>query len=288
MLALSPNLTGSPALQIAHLTDLHIRPPGVPAYRVVESNMMLERALAAVKALTPQPDALILSGDLTDCGLPEEYALLRRLLEGAGMPVYLIPGNHDRREALREAFAGWPTLGDDPEFIDFAADIGPLRVIGLDSVVPGSGHGALCDRRLRRLEAALAAAPETPTLIFLHHPPFACGIRHMDAIRLLDGADQLARIVTAHPQVERVLSGHHHRPIQVRWAGSIAQIAPSVAHQVEFRLEPDAEPAFVLEPPAFLVHAWIDGTGLVSHQVYVERHPGPFPFVLDPDYPGGG
>lgn len=273
-------------MQIAHLTDLHIRPRGKPAYRVVEVNMMLARALATLKSLDPLPDALVLSGDLTDCGLAEEYALLRSLLEGLGMPVYLIPSNHDRREALRQVFGDWPTFCDDPTFIDFSANLGPVRIVGVDTVVPGHGHGALCDHRLRRLETTLAQAPDTPTLVFLHHPPFVCGIEHMDKIRLLDGAEELQRIVAANPQVERVLTGHHHRPIQTRWAGTIAQIAPSVAHQMEFSLDPGAEGALVLEPPAFLIHAWIEGTGLVSHQVYVERYPGPHPFVLDADYPG--
>lgn len=271
---------------IAHLTDLHVRPTGLPAYRVVEVNTMLARAVAALRALDPAPDAVILSGDLTDCGLVEEYQLLRRMLEPLAMPVYLIPGNHDRRGPLREVFAGWPTLGDDPEFVDFAADLGPLRLIGLDSVVPGHGHGALCQRRLDRLRATLAAAPDRPTLVVLHHPPFVCGIEHMDHIRLLEGAAELAAIVADNPQVERVLCGHHHRPIQTRWAGTLAQIAPSVAHQVEFRLDPGAEGMLVLEPPAFLVHAWMPGAGLVTHQVYVERHDGPYPFILDPDYPG--
>lgn len=154
-------------------------------------------------------------------------------------------------------------------------------------MVPGHGHGALCDRRLSRLRAALAEAADRPTLLALHHPPFACGIEHMDAIRLLDGAGELAEIVAANPQVERVLCGHHHRPIQVRWAGTIAQVAPSVAHQVEYRLDPGAEGQFIMEPPAFLVHAWIEGTGVVTHQVYVERYDGPYPFILDPNYPGG-
>lgn len=271
---------------IAQLTDLHVRPSGVPAYRVVEVNTMLARALATLRSLDPQPDAVILSGDLTDCGLAEEYELLRRMLETLAMPVYLIPGNHDRRGPLREVFAGWPTLGDDPEFVDFAADIGPLRLVGVDSVVPGHGHGALCERRLARLKSTLAEAADRPTLLALHHPPFPCGIEHMDSIRLLDGAEELRAIVAANPQVERVLCGHHHRPIQARWAGTIAQIAPSVAHQVEYRLDPGADGLFVLEPPAFLTHAWIDGVGVVTHQVYVERYPGPYPFVLDPDYPG--
>lgn len=272
---------------IVQLSDLHVRPSGVPAYGVVPVNSLLTRAIATLRALDPQPDAVVLSGDLTDCGLPAEYEMLRRLLEPLAMPVYMIPGNHDRRGPLREVFAGWPTFGDDPEFVDFVADQGGLRLIGVDTVVPGHDHGALCERRLRRLRAALAEAPDRPALLVLHHPPFACGIGHMDAIRLLDGADGLRDVVAANPRIERVLCGHHHRPVQARWAGTVAQIAPSVAHQVEFRMAPGAEGMFIMEPPAFLVHAWVEGTGVVTHHVYVERYDGPYPFIPDPDYPGG-
>lgn len=268
---------------IAQISDLHIRPRGLPAYRVSETNMLAHRAIDALRALDPAPDLLVISGDLTDCGLPEEYALLRQMLARLPMPVLMIPGNHDRREAMIEAF---PQAADGRGFVGFTHDAGPLRLIGLDTVVPGASHGALCADRLAALGAALAERPEAPTLIFLHHPPFDCGIRHMDRIALLDGREELARLVAANPQVERVLCGHHHRPVQTRFAGTIAQIAPSVAHQVALDLTPDDPGSMVMEPPAFLLHLWHDGV-LVTHQAYVERAPGPFPFVLDADYPGG-
>ncbi|MDP2737483.1 MAG: hypothetical protein Q8O82_01955 [Pseudorhodobacter sp.] len=140
--------------------------------------------------------------------------------------------------------------------------------------------------RLAALETALAERPEAPTLVFLHHPPFDCGIRHMDRIALSEGRDELARIITANRQVERVLCGHHHRPIQIRFAGTIAQIAPSVAHQVTLDLTPDDPGSMIMEPPAFLLHLW-HKEALITHQAYVEAAPGPFPFVLDADYPGG-
>ena len=56
---------------IAHLTDLHVRPHGVPAYGVVDTNTLLERALRSVAGLKPAPDAVIMSGDLTDKGLDQ-------------------------------------------------------------------------------------------------------------------------------------------------------------------------------------------------------------------------
>lgn len=270
---------------IAQLTDLHVRPPGRLAYGVADTNEFLTRAVDALLAFRPRPSMVLITGDLTDCGLEEEYALLRRELGRLPMPVYAIPGNHDRRETMRAAFTDAAWAHADPRFIQYTVEGCPVRIIALDTVVPGQGHGELCDARLAWLEARLAADPDRPTLIMMHHPPFVCGIEHMDAINCRNGA-ALAAIVRRYPCVERVVCGHHHRPIQVRWAGTIVSVAPSVAHQVVLALEADAPAAFTLEPPAFHLHRWISGTGLVTHQAYVDSFPGPYPFTPDPDYPG--
>jgi 3',5'-cyclic AMP phosphodiesterase CpdA len=104
----------------------------------------------------------------------------------------------------------------------------------------------------------------------------------MDRIGLAN-ADALHAIVQRHPQVERVLCGHLHRPIQVRWAGTLASTAPSPAHQVALDLAEDAPSQFVMEPPAYQLHRWHPGTGLVSHTAYVGAFDGPYPF-----YEAGG
>ncbi|SFJ04871.1 3',5'-cyclic AMP phosphodiesterase CpdA [Bosea sp. OK403] len=271
---------------IAHITDLHIRPRGKPAYRVSETNALTERALDAVAALRPRPDVLVITGDLTDCGLAEEYELLQSLLSRLDMPILLLPGNHDRRETLLAGLKLDPHTVRDGGFIQFVADLGPMRLIGLDTLVPGQSFGGLCSARLAVLERALAEANGKPVAIFMHHPPFDCGIAHMDAIRLLEGAADFAAIVARHPNVERIVCGHHHRPIVTRFAGTIAQIAPSVTHQVTLDLSDDGAATFHMEPAAYLLHSWREGAGFVSHTAYVERFAGPYPFVLDADYPG--
>jgi 3',5'-cyclic-AMP phosphodiesterase len=248
--------------------------------------MLTERALDAVAALRPRPDVLVVTGDLTDCGLPEEYAMLQRLLSRLDIPVLMVPGNHDRRENLTAGLTLDPHTVLDSGFVQFVADLGPMRLIGLDTLVPGQSSGALCQARLAFLERALESANGKPVAIFMHHPPFACGIAHMDAIRLLDGADEFAAIVARHTAIERIVCGHHHRPIVTRFAGTIAQIAPSVTHQVTLDLSDDGAATFHMEPPAYLLHSFREGAGLVSHTAFVERFPGPFPFVLDADYPG--
>lgn len=269
---------------IAQLTDLHVRPPGVPAYRVVETNALTERALRAVAALRPCPDAVVVTGDLTDCGLDEEYALLAEMIARhfPDIPVHAVPGNHDRRERM---IALLPGTRHEDGFVQYAVEDLPVRLVMLDTVVPGAGHGELCRARLDWLERTLAAEPGKPTVIGMHHPPFVCGIAHMDRINLRDAWD-FADLVAAHRQVERILCGHHHRPVVARVAHAIASIAPSVAHQVELDLHPDAPSAFVLEPPAYQLHHWSPQHDIVTHTALVERYPGPYPFIPDPDYPG--
>jgi 3',5'-cyclic-AMP phosphodiesterase len=267
---------------VAHLSDTHARPEGAFAYGIVDTNAALARAVDAVLALRPRPDAVLISGDLAHEGLAEEYRVLRRQLDRlAPVPVHVVPGNHDRRDELRAAFPDRPRLREHPVFVQYAADLGPLRLLALDTVVPGRDHGELCPERLAWLDARLAEAPDRPALVMMHHPPIACGIGHMDDIACRD-ADALGGVIGRHRHVERVLCGHHHRPIQARWRGTLVSVAPSVAHQVALDLEPGAEAAFTLEPPAFHVHRWTPGVGLVTHQAYVGPYPGPHPFALDP------
>jgi 3',5'-cyclic AMP phosphodiesterase CpdA len=261
---------------LAHLSDLHVRPSGMPAYRVVESTMLAERALRAVATLRPRPDAV------------GEYdvlvAMLRQHLDG--LPVYLVPGNHDRRDNFRAALGGYPGVLSHPDFVQFVIDDLPVRLVMLDSVVPGAGYGELCAARLDWLDRTLATAPTRPTILVLHHPPILCGIGLSDAINLHSTA-ALQAVLARHEQVERILCGHHHRPIVGRLGRAIVCAAPSVAHQGEMALRDDRG-RFVLEPPAFMLHLLLPDGQIASHTVLVESFAGPFPYIEDPDYPGKG
>ena len=136
----------------------------------------------------------------------------------------------------------------------------------LDSLLPGEPGGRLDADQLAWLDAVLAAAPAAPTLVALHHPPFVTGIAHMDAMALASAdAEALGAVIERHPQVERVLCGHLHRSISRRWRGTIAQIAPSVAHAVALDLRPDGPAAWTREPPGMLLHWWRPDAGLVTH-----------------------
>ena len=271
---------------VAQITDLHVRPRGRVAYGRVDTNAMLAAAVAALEALPRKPDLVIASGDLTDCGLVEEYEVLRALLAPLSMPVYLVPGNHDRRAELYAEFASDGYLDNDDGFLHYAVDGHPLRLIGLDAVVPGHGHGDMCAARLAWLAARLEEQPDRPTMIFMHHPPFLTGLVDMDSINCRNAAP-MADLLRRYDNVERVVCGHHHRPITTRWAGTIGSVAPSTAHQVTLDLVPDGSPStFTMEPPGFHLHLWSLEAGLVTHGVAIGAYEGPFPFVLDADYPG--
>lgn len=271
---------------ICQLTDLHVRPVGQPANRVSETNMFTERAFRAVARLAPRPDVVVITGDLAECGLDTEYAHLNRLLRKLPpVPVFVIPGNHDQRDNLREGLKHLPGVVADPRYVQYAVEDFPVRLVMLDTLVHGSAHGELQAEQLEFLDRTLAAAPDKPTIIGMHHPPFACGMAQMDKINLRN-APEFAAIIARHRQVDRIICGHHHRPIVARVAHAIASISPSVAHQVEMSLDPHDEGAFVFEPPAFQLHLWTAAGGIASHTVYVEDYPGPFPFIIDPQYPG--
>jgi len=99
----------------------------------------------------------------------------------------------------------------------------------------------------------------------------------MDAFGLRD-PDALASVIKRYPQVEAILCGHVHRCVEVRFAGTIASIAPSTAHQIALDLDVEAPGRFVMEPPAYRLHAYSPDTGVVSHTAYVGAFAGPFSF----------
>ena len=265
---------------IAQVTDPHIKAGGRLAYGRVDSADKLARCVAHLNAMTRRPDLVLLTGDLVDGGRPEEYAVLRRLIGPLAMPIYAIPGNHDEREAFRAAFADHDYLPSEGAFLHYVIEDYPLRLIGLDTVVPGEPGGAMCAERLAWLEARLAEDSARPTVIFMHHPPFLTGLANMD-MQNCKGGEALGRLIERHPQVIRLLCGHVHRSIHLPWHGITASIAPSPSHSVAFDLSEDAPHDFLLEPPACALHYWRPDTGLISHLTFIEDCEGPYPFCAE-------
>lgn len=265
---------------LVQLSDTHIKLPGRLAYGRVDTAAFLAKAVDAVNRLPQAAEAVIVTGDLADSGRLDEYAYFGELLAPLRCPIYLIPGNHDDRESLRRAFPTHRYLqeAESGEFVQYAISLAGLRLVTVDTVVPNEAHGEVCERRLAWLDATLREEPTTPTIVAMHHPPFATFIGHMDRVGLLRGADELREVIARHAQVERVICGHLHRSIQARWGRTVAMTAPSTAHQVALDLALDGLAAFTMEPPGFLVHAWSGTREVASHLAFTEPFAGPYPF----------
>jgi 3',5'-cyclic AMP phosphodiesterase CpdA len=263
---------------IAHLSDPHVRANGELYQGVVDSNAQFAAAVAHVNTLDPRPDLILLSGDLVDHGHADEYAMLARLLASLDVPALAIPGNHDEREAFRQAFAGQPWLPAQGP-IDYAVgDRGPVRIVALDVTLPGLHHGAVSEEGAAWLDLMLAAEPSRPTIVMMHQPPFDTGIPYMDLYSCREGS-RLAAVLSRHKQVERLLCGHVHRFMQLRFGGTMLCTAPSTTTTIALQLRADARPASHIEPPAMLLHHWRERTGLVTHYVPIGSFPGPYPFA---------
>lgn len=263
---------------IAQITDTHLKAGRKLAYRKVDTASALEACVRHLQQLPQRPDVVLVTGDLGDLGVAAEYELFREIVAPLPMPHYIIPGNHDNREAMRAAFADHTYLQQDDTFLHYAIDDWPIRLIGLDSTIPGAPGGDMCLRRLEWLSRTLAASPSQPTLLFVHHPPFLTGIGHMDRQNCANAA-AFGAIVAANKQVRMLLCGHVHRSIHVQWHGIEASISPGTSHAVALDLDPAGPPAFTLEPPACRLIVWGDATGtLVTHLSPIGTFDGPHPF----------
>lgn len=214
--------------------------------------------------LNPRPNIVLATGDLVDLALPHDYAVLRAMLNRLEMPLYVIPGNHDDREAMRRTFGDVSYLRDCEAFLHYTVEPYPLRLIGLDTMLPGEVRGGLCANRLHWLADRLAEQPDRPTLIFMHHPPFASGIAFLDTPPF-EGAEAMARLIGAHRQVRQLVCGHIHRALHVNWAGTCAAVAPSTVYQMALAFDPDRSFGPSGDPPAISLYRWRDGLGPVGY-----------------------
>lgn len=267
--------------RFAQITDLHLRPPGVLTQGTIDADRFVAAAVSAIISRHDDLDAVIVTGDLSDLGEDDAYARGAMLLSRFSVPVLVMPGNHDRTGALREAFSAFPGVGDEPVAgkVCYARSIGGVTVVvldtSLDDIANMRHEGEVGAAQLDWLDATLKAAAE-PVLIGMHHPPFRTGIGFMDAITLTDTA-AFSRVIARHDHVQRIVCGHVHRVILGEVAGVPALAVPGVAHQVKLALSPDAPPQLVMEPPAYAIHLVERGT-TVSHMGYVHSFGDPAAF----------
>jgi len=239
-------------ITFAQISDLHVDLGERAAQRV----RRLVSALDPMRAL----DAVLITGDIADNGTPEQYAQVSQLLSGLRVPVLALPGNHDVRRAFGPGLLGLPA--EDTE-INRSVPVGPVDFLLCDSVLPGRSEGRLSDATLAWLTAELARRERTRTaLLAFHHPPTTLYLPALDPTRQ-SGADRLAELLTRHPEVVALFSGHVHAGAVTSFAGRPLVCAPGCVSTVR----PPVEAAGVADPdapPGYAVHVLDDQARLVT------------------------
>lgn len=251
---------------VAHITDLHVTPEPELFYGRVDTRAALGRMIDRIESLHPRPDLVVATGDLVDTPSPESYATLRRLFERLTAPLKLLPGNHDDRALLAQAFPDHGYLG--AGFANYVVDYEAFRLVAFDAVVEGKEYARPSAVALDWLRGTLAEAPDRATMMIMHHPPVDTGMAFIDAFQGR-WPPELPDLVRANPQVRLILCGHAHRHIDATLGAARVCVAGGSAYQFDLATSLETPPQMVIEPPSLRLHLWRAGE-VVSHLVPVE------------------
>jgi 3',5'-cyclic AMP phosphodiesterase CpdA len=265
--------------KIIQISDTHIVPRGQLAYETVDTAEALAETVATINRMLLRigpVDMVFVTGDLTEHGTEAEYERFKNILSDLKVPYLAVPGNHDRREPMREAFqdTGWMTE-EGP--VNWCHDLEDFTVVGLDCLVDGRAHGEFSSKTISFLKAELARLTAKPVLIGFHHPPFRVGITPMDIQNLID-AGPFAEAFAGYQGEIRLVCGHLHRSIAGLFEGHLCQVCPGTSHAVTLDQRSDAGNSLTIEPGGFMLHEWRDNRFL-SHLIPVGTFSGPHPFL---------
>ncbi|MQS15358.1 phosphodiesterase [Streptomyces kaniharaensis] len=246
-------------LTIAHLSDIHLGQDhdGDGGTR---ARQRAEQVMAYLDALPGPLDAVLVTGDLADHGLPAEYEQVAKVLDSRH-PVLTCPGNHDRRAPYREVLLG-EVPGSRP--INRLHRLPGADVLMLDSSIPGRDDGLLDATTLAWLDATLEdGRAELPALVAFHHPPAVLHLPMVDEIRQF-GEAGLAAVLARHRRVAGLLCGHSHTGAATTLAGLPLLVAPGVASTVTLPCE--GGPGITFDQPPMLAFHVLDDEGrLTTH-----------------------
>jgi 3',5'-cyclic AMP phosphodiesterase CpdA len=255
---------------IAHISDFHVfsERPETKMVRL-DAEAAARKVVDDIARFRPALDAVIFTGDLVDGGSARDYALLTDILAPLKVPVFMVPGNHDKRAALRAAFSGRLPF-EDGRFLNYEVQVGALRMLALDTLIEGHTEGALERESLDWLAGRLSRPHAGPTMIVMHHPPFPSGIESLDRMALVGGRAEMAEMVRAFKGPLSILAGHVHRPYKALWNGAYCAVGGSPAFQIGLDLAPsEHEPGVVDEPYAYYVYRLAADGGLAAHRRFV-------------------
>ncbi len=263
---------------IAQISDTHIAGWGKKTFGVAPMAENLARCVEHVNALQPRPDVVLVTGDISNNGRREEMERAASILRRLQPPFYVIPGNHDDRALLVEVFGPEACPTESTRFVNYVIEGYPLRLVTVDSVVPGAAGGEICPERAAWLDARLSEDQDRPTIVFMHHPPLRFGVPETD-IDGFEGREWFWQVLRRHPQVERVLAGHIHLAALAHRDGVVVSTAPSVGMRLTLDLTLQHPSEYILDDPAYQLHYWSPDRHLVTYTVYVRGEEPTYPFA---------
>lgn len=214
---------------LIHVSDPHFLADGVSLAGRYDVEASFARTLEKIREVHPRPSAIVITGDLADLGEPDAYRRLRAAVEPVadelGTRIVWVAGNHDERPALRAGLLDRePT--EDP--ITGVWDLAGLRLIALDTSVPGWHHGDLDPAQLAWLSELLEEPAPHGTLLAMHHPPLPSHLPLFDILELRH-QDELAEIVRG-SDVRGILAGHLHYSSHGVFAGVPVSVASATCY----------------------------------------------------------
>mgnify|MGYP000459640346 CR=1 FL=1 len=214
---------------LLHISDTHLLAGGGSLYDRVPSEVHLRRLFAEFEASGARPDAIVFTGDLADRGEPDAYRRLRAIVEPVaddlGARVVWVMGNHDERGAFRRELLDEPA-SDAP--VDAVVDLDGLRVVSLDSTVPGRHHGEVSPEQLEWLRGVLATPAPHGTILAMHHPPMPSVLDLAVSVELRDQSALAASLVGT--DVRAILAGHLHYSSTASVAGIPVSVASATCY----------------------------------------------------------
>lgn len=250
---------------VAQISDSHVETATPAAVGRLDD---LKRTVEAINALRPRPVAVVHTGDVSHDATRHDYRAALAVLELLEVPLFAIVGNRDRRMPFREAFGGAGYFSPDSPFIQYAVDLGGLRLVATDTLHDESGLGGFCDRRAAQLRQMLAAAPATPTLVIAHHPPVEVpSLKARNPLQFHDRGEAAAFVacIGAAPAVVGVVAGHIHRTETVDIAHTTLTTMTSVATDLRRGRDKELYPREVV----FHLHT-LEGSQLQSRRVAIK------------------
>ncbi|WP_029263655.1 MULTISPECIES: phosphodiesterase [unclassified Microbacterium] len=240
---------------LIHVSDPHFLAGGARLGGKYDVEANFARTLDAIRSVHPHPSAIVVTGDLADLGEPDAYRRLRAAVEPVadelGAPLIWVAGNHDERPALRAGLLdAEPT--EDP--VTGVWDLAGLRLIALDTSVPGWHHGDLDEEQLSWLADVLADPAPHGTLLAMHHPPLPSHLPLFDILELRH-QDELAEVIRG-TDVRGILAGHLHYSSQGTFAGVPVSVSSATCYTMNVA-RPSAEVNGMDAAQAFqLVHVY--------------------------------